>query len=189
MVIATIKLASAGYTVHSKAADKLFSSTMSTPAASANPNCLDSQDTAVRSQSCNSPCQKSLSLLVARQSRKLHSVILYSSMGQLQKAALSTPAVSNVCCFCLAAISLCSIPAMYADNNGLLQIHIQHLDWHSQTPMTEVQQRLRSQLGPSLPHAHYVFLNAALKPRAQPGEPFKYLGRIGLPLLQLSRAP
>ena len=39
------KLASAGYTVDSEAADKLFSSTLSTPASSVNPNCLDSQDT------------------------------------------------------------------------------------------------------------------------------------------------
>ena len=32
------------------------------------------------------------------------------------------------------------------------------------------------------------FLKQALKAMAQPGEPFKYLGRIGLPLLQLSNA-
>ena len=38
-------LASAGYTVDSKAADKPFSSTMSAPASSVNPNCLESQAT------------------------------------------------------------------------------------------------------------------------------------------------
>ena len=49
-----------------------------------------------------------------------------------------------------------------------------------------LQKRLQSQLGPSPPHADYFVLKQALKAMAQPGEPFKYLGRIGLPLLQLS---
>ncbi len=121
------QLAYAGSTVDSKAADKLFSSTMSTPASSVNPNCLDSQDT--RQQGAKAVTHHARSLVVARQSRKLHSTILYSSLGLA--SALSIPAVSNVCCFCLVAISLCSIPAMYTDNSGLLQIHIQHLHWHS----------------------------------------------------------
>ena len=51
----------------------------------------------------------------------------------------------------------------------------------------KLQKRLQSQLGPSLPHADYVFLKQALEAMAQRGEPFKFLGRIGLPLLQLSR--
>ncbi len=38
---------------------------------------------------------------------------------------------------------------------------------------------------PSLPHAEYVFFKQALKAMAQPGEPFQYLGRIGVPLLHL----
>ena len=41
-----LQLASAGYTVDSKAADKLFSSsTVSTSASSVKPSCLNSQDT------------------------------------------------------------------------------------------------------------------------------------------------
>ncbi len=41
--------------------------------------------------------------------------------------------------------------------------------------MKDVAERLQSQLGPSLPHADYIFLKQALKAMAQPGEPFIYL--------------
>ncbi len=74
---------------------------------------------------------------------------------------------------------------MYIGKNGLLQVHRQHLDWHSQDSLKDVAESLQNQLGSSRSHADYICLKQALKALAQPGEPFTYLGRTGLPLLQL----
>ncbi len=63
---------------------------------------------------------------------------------------------------------------MYIGKNGLLQVHRQHLDWHSQDSLKDVAESLQSQLGSSRSHADYICLKQALKALAQPGEPFMY---------------
>ena len=66
---------------------------------------------------------------------------------------------------------------MQIDSMRLLQVHSQHLDWHSQKPMKDVAEK-SSRIVPSLPHADYVFCKQALKAMAQPGEPSNTLAEL-----------
>ena len=129
---------------------------------------------------------------MAWQSRQLHSTILYSSFS-----VWLLPRQFQLCLICAAfvlllshfvASHLCEMTAWdcYRCTVNMLTLYT---PWLAQPKANERCCRKDSRIGPSLPHADYVFLKQALKAMAQPGEPIKYLGRIGVPLLHLSWMP